>query len=143
MTSAFHDQIEQRYQQLQRTQAEMAEVEQRLASVQTSVTSKNRAISVTVDCHGELVDIKFGTKAYRSMAAAELSQLLRDTIAAARRDARAAVMDEFAKVLPDMPIHDLMNGQIDFDELMRQRIGTFDDSPAWPATTPSKEEVDS
>ena len=106
MTSAFHDQIEQHYEQLRRKQAEMAEVQQRLASVQATATSKNRAITVVVDSRGELVDIQFRTRAYRSMAAKELSQMLRDTIAAARNDAKAALMDQFAKVLPDMPIRD-------------------------------------
>ena len=136
MTSSFNDQIEQRHEQLRRKQAEMAEVQERLAAVQATATSKNRVITVTVDSHGELVDIKFRTGAYRLMAAAELSQMLRDTIAAARNDAKASVVDQFAKVLPDMPIRELMSGELDFGTLMRQRIGLPDDSPDESATLP-------
>jgi DNA-binding protein YbaB len=135
MTSSFHDQIERRQEQLRRAQTEMAEVHERLAAVRGTATSKNREITVIVDSKGELVDIHFRTKAYRSMAAPELSQLLRDTIAAARNDAKAAAMDQFSKVLPDMPIRELISGELDFGELMRQRIGMPDDSDE-PETLP-------
>jgi DNA-binding protein YbaB len=143
MTSSFQDQIERQQEQLRRAQADMAEVHHRLAAVQATATSKNREITVTVDSRGELVDIKFRTRAYRSMAGAELSKLLRDTIAAARRDAKDAVMDEFAKVLPDMPIRELMTGDMDFGTLMRQRIDLPSDSPEEGETVPlSVREVD-
>jgi DNA-binding protein YbaB len=136
MTSSFYDQIEKRKEQLRRKQEELAEVQQRLAGVQATATSKNHAITVTVDSHGEIVDIKFRTGAYRLMPGAELSRLLMDTIAAARSDAKAAVMDQFEKVLPDMPIRDLMEGRLDFGTLMSQRIGLPDDWADEPATMP-------
>ncbi len=143
MTSSFYDQIEKAQQELQRKQEEFAEVEQRLAGVQATATSKNRAITVTVDCHGEVVDIKFRTGAYRSMPGAELARLLIDTISAARSDAKNAVMDQFAAVLPDMPLRELMDGRLDFEELMRQRIGLPDEVGDETATTPaSMQEVD-
>jgi DNA-binding protein YbaB len=137
MTSSFHDQIEKRQEQLWRKQAELAEVQQRLAGAQASATSKSRAVTVTVDCHGEVVDIKFGTSAYRSMSGAELSQLLIDTIASARNDAKAAVIDQFTSVVPDMPIRELMEGRLDFAALMRQRIGLPDDADEAPMTMPT------
>ena len=136
MTSSFHDQIEKRQEQLRRKQEEFTEVQQRLAGVTATATSKNRAVTVTVDCHGEIADIKFRTDTYRSMPSAELARLLMDTIAAARNDAKEAVMEQFAAVLPDMPLRELMDGRLDFGELMLQRIGLPDDaddeSPAMP-----------
>jgi DNA-binding protein YbaB len=137
MTGPFHDQIEKRQEQLRRSQAELAEVQQRLAGVQATATSKNRAITVTVDSQGEVVDIKFRTGAYRLMPGAELSQLLMDTIAAARNDAKTAVIDQFASVLPDMPLRELMDGRLDFDTLMRQRIGLPDDLADESETMPT------
>ena len=137
MTSSFYDQIEKRQEQLRRKQAELVEVQQRLAGINGTATSKNRAITVTVDSRGEIVEIKFRTNAYRSMPGAELSQLLMDTIAAARSDAKTAVMDQFTSVVPDMPIRDLMEGRLDFGTLMRQRMGTIDDPADEPATMPA------
>jgi DNA-binding protein YbaB len=137
MTSPFYDQIEKRQEQLRRKQEEFAEVEQRLAGVKATATSKNRAVTITVDCHGEIVEIKFRTGAYRSMPGAELARLLMDTIAEARNDAKEAVMDQFAAVLPDMPLRELMDGRMDFGELMRQRIGLPDDMGDGPPTMPT------
>ena len=136
MTSSFHDQIEKRQKELHRKQAELAEVQQRLAGVQATATSKNRAITVTVDSQGEIIDIKFRTGAYRSMPGVELARLLMDTIAAARSDAKDTLIDQFTSVLPDMPLRELMDGRLDFATLMRQRIDLPDDPADEPGTTP-------
>jgi DNA-binding protein YbaB len=143
MTSPFQDQIEKQQEQVRRAQAELAEVRQRLAGVQATASSKNRAITVTVDSQGEVVDIKFNTGVYRSMPGAELSRLLMDTIAAARNDAKTAIVDQFASVLPDMPLRELMDGRLDFGTLMRQRIGLPDDLADESVAVPmSSREVD-
>jgi len=46
-------------------------------------------------------------------------------------------MDEFARVLPDMPIRELMSGRLDFAAVMRQRIGMPDDVVDEPGTKPN------
>ncbi|MGW4462617.1 YbaB/EbfC family nucleoid-associated protein [Micromonospora sp. NBC_01796] len=123
MSSPLHNQIEQAYAELERSQAALAGVQEELAGAQTTVTSKNRAITVTVDSRGDLVDIKFLTRSYRTMPSAELATLLIETIAEARTKAQAAVAATFQSVLPTgMSALDMINGTVDFEEMMREAI---------------------
>ncbi|MFK3979269.1 YbaB/EbfC family nucleoid-associated protein [Micromonospora sp. NPDC050397] len=123
MSSPLHNQIEQAYAELERSQAALAGVQEELDGAETTVTSKNRAITVTVNSRGDLVDIKFLTRSYRTMPAAELATLLIDTIAEARAKAQAAVAATFQSVLPaGMSALDMINGTVDFDSMMREAI---------------------
>lgn len=123
MSSPLHNQIEQAYAELERSQAALAGVQEELDGAQTTVTSKNRAITVTVNSRGDLVDIKFLTRSYRTMPSPELATLLIDTIAEARTKAQAAVAATFQSVLPaGMSALDMINGTVDFDAMMREAI---------------------
>jgi DNA-binding protein YbaB len=123
MSSPLHNQIEQRMVQLRERREAMARIQRDLAEARFTVDSKNRAVSVTVDSRGEPVDIKFRTSSYRSMAPAELSQLLLETIKAARDEAKMAAVTAFGPLLPPgTPLADLMSGQLNFEEMMRRAI---------------------
>jgi DNA-binding protein YbaB len=131
MSSPLHNQIQQRLVELRERRQVMARIQQELAETQTTVASKNHAISVTVDSRGELADIRFRTNSYRTMAPAELAQLLMDTVKAARTEARAAVAEAFAPLLPaGTPLLDMMNGTVDFEAMMRDTIPMPDDPAA-------------
>lgn len=123
MSSPLHNQIEQAYAELERSQAALAGVQEELDGAQTTVTSKNRAVTVTVNSRGDLVDLKFLTRSYRTMPSAELATLLIDTVAEARAKAQAAVAATFQSVLPaGMSALDMINGTVDFDSMMREAI---------------------
>jgi len=123
MSSPLHNQIQQRMVQLRERREAMARIQRDLAEARFTADSKNRAVSVTVDSRGEPVDIKFRTSSYRSMAPAELSQLLLETIAVARDEAKTAAVAAFGPLLPPgTPLADLMSGQLNFEEMMRRAI---------------------
>src|SRR5262245_11306885 len=123
MSSPLHEEIERAQAELERSHQAITEIQQQMAGTATTVTSKNRAISVTVDSQGELVAIKFLTRSYRLMPSAELGTLLVNTIGEARKQALAQMASLFQAVLPaGAPILDMINGTVDFDEMMREAI---------------------
>ncbi|GIG03079.1 YbaB/EbfC family nucleoid-associated protein [Catellatospora citrea] len=131
MTGPIYDQIEQRTAEFRRKRGQIADIERQLEAAQTTVTSKNRMISVAVSSRGEVMDIKFRTESYRTMPGAELSQLLVETIKEARQQALATVAEMFQVVLPDLPLMEMMSGKIDLDAMMSKVIPDVDvDGPA-------------
>ena len=90
-----------------------------LADTRTVVTSRDRGLTVTADATGAIVEIRFLTQAYRSMAGAELAALLVKTMSAAREQAGSAVIQSFQELLPDLPIADIVAGVADPVETVR------------------------
>lgn len=119
MTSPLQDRIEQAYAQIEEQKAAFGQVEGRVAAVRCTASPKSRVVTVTVDGSGDLVDIKFPSKAYRSMAPAEFARVLIDTIRDARGQARDAAAKELQSLLPaGLPILDALNGPVDVDALI-------------------------
>jgi len=119
MTSPMHDRIEQAYAAFEKQKAAISGLEQAMASAETTVTAKNRAVTVTVDGRGDVVEIKFPTNAYRTMAPAELGNLLVETAKTAREQARETATGMFEALLPArMPLLGVLNGKRGFDEMM-------------------------
>ncbi|MEO3742080.1 YbaB/EbfC family nucleoid-associated protein [Plantactinospora sp. B5E13] len=123
MTSPLHDRIEQAYAEFERQKQAITEVRRELSTAQTTVTAKNRALTVTVDGRGDLVEIRFPTNSYRTMAPAELANLLMETVKTARDQARGRTANAFQTLLPTgLPLLDMLNGTADFDDLMRETV---------------------
>jgi DNA-binding protein YbaB len=123
MSSPMHDRIEQAYAEFEKKKETIAGFENAMGSAQTTVTAKNRALTVTVDGRGDLIEIKFPTNAYRSMAPAELASLLVDTARAAREQARAETASMFESLLPARaPILGMLNNPGGFDQMMREAV---------------------
>lgn len=119
MSSPLHDRIEQAFAQFEEQRTALSQLEGRVATVRRTASPKSRAVSVTVDGAGELVDIKFPTKAYRTMAPAELARVLIDAVRDARVQAREATAAELAMLLPaGMPLLDALSRPVDIDELL-------------------------
>jgi DNA-binding protein YbaB len=123
MTSPMHDRIEKAYAEFEKKKAAIAEFEQGMSSAQTTVTAKNRALTVTVDGRGDLVEVKFPTNAYRTMAPAELGNLLVETTKTAREQARESAAGVFESLLPSRaPILGMLNRSGNFDEMMQEAV---------------------
>jgi len=88
-----------------------------------TATSKNRAISVTVDGRGEVVGMKFHNRAYRTMAPAQLAALLIETISEARHAHQEAVGQALAAILPaSVPVMDLLRSDFDAERMMEDGV---------------------
>jgi DNA-binding protein YbaB len=115
----MHNRLEEMMAELERHKAAIGELQDGLASSETSVTSKSRAITVTVDGQGELTGIRFVTNSYRSMAPAELAALIVETVREAREKSKVHAVQLFSQVMPSgVPIMEMLNGPVDFDTAM-------------------------
>ena len=124
MSSPFSDQIEQAQAEFERYKVALASAKRDLEATRTTVTGAKRAVTVTVDSYGKLLDITFPTKSYRSMPPAELSKLLVDTIDKARSQAVAATADALGGLAPPGApvIADLFGGPVDFDSMLHSAM---------------------
>src|SRR5258707_6036192 len=100
MSTSWQEDIERAYTELEHSQQALRQVRTDVAGRTVTVKSKNRAVSVVVDAQGEVLDVKFHSRAYRSMPAGELSALLVETIGQARKQAMAELATIFSAVLP-------------------------------------------
>ncbi|PTA45178.1 YbaB/EbfC family nucleoid-associated protein [Micromonospora sp. RP3T] len=133
MSGSWHDEIDRAYTELEESQQAITRVQHDMADRRITVRSRNRALSVVVDAQGEVVDITFHSRGYRSMPPRELSELLVETIAEARRQAVAEVASMFSAVLPSsLPIMDMINGTADIDEMISQALRQVPDLPGAP-----------
>jgi DNA-binding protein YbaB len=124
VSSPLHDRIERAYAQFEEQRKALSQMQGRVAAVRRTVIPKSRVVSVTVDGGGEIVEIKFPTKAYRTMASAEFAQVLMDAVGEARALAREAATAELQALLPaGMPVLDALTRPVDIDELF-ERAGS-------------------
>src|SRR5512139_1934649 len=119
MTIPLHNQMEQAMARLRATQDALGGVQRELAETTTSSTAHNRSVTVTVDGHGEITTIAFPTGAYRSMAPAELGELLVETIREARQAASQTAVSLFTPLMPPgTKLGELLNGDLDLDGMI-------------------------
>jgi hypothetical protein len=84
-----------------------------------SETSTDHLVTATVGAGGALLDLKFHTTAYRSMAPAELASVVRETVERARTRMQRELM---AAVQPLMPggvqMRDVAEGRMSVEEYL-------------------------
>ncbi|GAA4174708.1 hypothetical protein GCM10022251_74520 [Phytohabitans flavus] len=131
----LYNDLEKAFAELERQREALTEMQQELAGAETTVTSKNRAVAVTINSQGRITEIKFPSGAYRSMAAPELGALLVDTIQLARDEMMQATAARFEGLMPGglNPL-DMMRGNLDIDAMMRDALKTMNASRAEDAT---------
>jgi DNA-binding protein YbaB len=104
--------------ELQRTRQRLTALRSEMAEASTTVSSKDKMISVTVDGRGAVTGITFQTAKWRRMAPAELGAALVSTIAAARQEAMERAADKYQPVFPaGMPARQLLSGRLDLDKM--------------------------
>lgn len=99
--SSLQNQIDQLMAEFDRTSKAIDSVTKKLDATSHTKRSKNRMASVTVDSKGELTDLTFHTTAYRTMAQAELAQLLLSLVKEARAAAQAEVEKSMKGFMPE------------------------------------------
>lgn len=120
MSNPLQDKIDQALADFERSQTAIESIREDLADSTTTVTAKNRAVEVTVDGQGEITEIKFPTKKYRTMAPAELGSLLVETLADARQQAVQRATNLMRTAMPNSrPLLDALGGDsADIDTLI-------------------------
>ncbi|MFC4563425.1 YbaB/EbfC family DNA-binding protein [Nocardiopsis mangrovi] len=72
-----------------------------MASATEEAVSKDRAISAKINAEGQLVELKFRTGSYKSMAPAELSAAVMDVVERARDRMQDRVLEAYAPFAPE------------------------------------------
>ncbi|MFF8915547.1 YbaB/EbfC family nucleoid-associated protein [Streptomyces sp. NPDC015032] len=67
------------------------QVQEELARASASATSKDRMVTASVNAHGEILSFKFHTEGYRTMPGAQLAEVLKTTVNAARTEMNSKV----------------------------------------------------
>ena len=91
--------------QLESTKAAVAQAEAALKQASVSVHSQDRSVLVTVGARGDLQSVEFLDGRYRTMAAAQLSSAVIETVEKARQQMARQVMATF------QPITDRASGE--------------------------------
>ncbi|MFD9887838.1 YbaB/EbfC family nucleoid-associated protein [Amycolatopsis sp. NPDC059027] len=86
MHTRLQEQLNQAIAELTEQQKAIEECQQHLTGQSASVRSKDRMLSATVDAQGGLSKLEFHDTRYRSMAPAELADVVTKVVAEARRE---------------------------------------------------------
>ena len=132
MTNPLAAQFEEMLAEYQKARTSMEEVQERMRSANATVKSDNKMISVSVDAQGEITDLVFHTKAYRTMAPAELAKVLLAAIAKARAAVMEQLRDATAPFLPaGTSFDDIRQGKFDYGSILPEQPFSLDEmSPA-------------
>ncbi|TDD42213.1 YbaB/EbfC family nucleoid-associated protein [Saccharopolyspora elongata] len=108
-------------QALEEQQAKLAEFQHKLAETTTRVESPDRVVAIVLDGQAELREIKFLNTDYRTMAPAELGEVLLRTIQQGRAKAAEKVQELLpAEAFGDVDLHGLACGEADLGEMLGQ-----------------------
>ena len=105
--------------ELERARRTAEEVRRKVSEITHKATSKNKILTVTVGGQGDLQKLEFRGEAYRSLAPAELSKLIVETVAKARKASQAQAMAGIREVAPQaaMPL-DFLKESTSMDEFI-------------------------
>jgi DNA-binding protein YbaB len=121
MNTRFDEQIAELMERYQRQRQELGEMQREIQEISATAVGGQHAVKVTVDAHGEILELSFPSGAYRRAAPAELAALITQTIRAARAEATAAtqeVMGRFRGSRGEEGYLDLERGAADWTQML-------------------------
>jgi hypothetical protein len=111
MTSPFEPFINDMLADIQKQRDEMIRLHREIPEISGTARSKRRQVSATVDARGEIVELKFHGTGYRSLAPAELAEIIVQTIRDARTEAHTKMRELIGETMPGgLDIADLLEG---------------------------------
>jgi DNA-binding protein YbaB len=121
--------------ELRRQQERLDAVRSQMRDIKSKATSKDGAITVTLDSRGEVSSIAFNTAKFRRMAPAELGAALVEVIRQARTQSREQVMSAYSQFIPGgLGLEDLLSGKGNlnrmFDDAVRKANDVLAHGPA-------------
>ncbi|WP_329303847.1 YbaB/EbfC family nucleoid-associated protein [Streptomyces sp. NBC_00659] len=115
---SVEERLAEAIQALESTRAAVADAERRLREASVTVMSKDRSVEVTVGAQGDLRALRFHDGKYRSMAPAQLSAVLLETIGQARARMSRQVVDTYRPISESVPrIPGMPGAEIDWERL--------------------------
>lgn len=119
MTSALTGQLQQLVAEYQQAREQMRSIQDKMRSTSATVKSDKGMLTITVGPQGDITELKFNNRDYRTMAPPELAKVVTDTLARAK----AAVHEQMREVMtPFMPsgtsFDDLRSGKYDWASIL-------------------------
>ena len=116
MTSGFDQAMSDVLGRLDKRRDDVVRVHQTLDEVTSTVRSRRRQVSATVDARGELDDLKFHGQTYKSMEPADLAKVIIETIKQARDEARAQMWSSLADADPESALFAQTASEVDWSQ---------------------------
>jgi DNA-binding protein YbaB len=117
MTSAFEPVLNEMMAEIQKQRDELMRLQREMPEISGSARSKRRQVSATVDARGEVVELQFHGTGYRSLAPAELANIIVETIREARAEAQQHLWEVVGHSFPDgMGFAELADGTYDWTD---------------------------
>ncbi len=112
--------------QYQQARTDLQTVQDRVRAATATVKSSKGMVTVTVGPQGDITELTFNTRGYRTMAPAELSTVLTETIAKARAEVAEQMRGAITPFLPaGASFDDLTQGKVDWAAMLpEQPFGT-------------------
>lgn len=93
MSNPLEERLAEALAEFEETRGRLDAAAAEAAAISVTVTAKDRAVEATVGAQGELTGLRFPTSRYRTMAPAELANVVMTTIASARAQAGSRLRD--------------------------------------------------
>ena len=128
MTTPMYNRLEAALTELREQQEKIREFNTVQKEQRTTILSKNRMVSVTVDSAGRLTDLALKGNRYRNLAPAELASVIKETITRAQVAAEQAVRQAASGLLPgeNRGFDNLFGKGLSFDELFDEAVKLAD-----------------
>ncbi len=98
MSTPFNEQIEQVMAQFTEQRSKLMQTQHDLQKETVSASPKNHLLTVTMELSGEVKEIKFNRNDYTTLAPAQLSAILVETINKAKAKAAARAQEAFSSM---------------------------------------------
>lgn len=111
---------------VEREQRKISELTRQMDENTTTVRSKDRSFTVDFDGRGEVTGINFQGTRYRTMAPAEFSHLLVQTIQSGRALCTQKLAEAMGdELLPGVTFTDLASGNLSIEEVFEKVVSPF------------------
>jgi hypothetical protein len=111
---------------VERERKKISELTRQMNENTTTVRSKDRSFTVDFDGRGEVIGINFQGTKYRTMAPAEFSHLLVQTIKSGRALCTQKLAEAMGdELLPGVTFTDLASGNLSVEEVFEKVVSPF------------------
>lgn len=111
---------------VEREQRKISELTRQMNENTTTVRSKDRSFTIDFDGRGEIIGINFVGTRYRTMAPAEFSHLLVQTIKSGKALCMQKLADSMGdELLPGVTFTDLASGDMSVEEVFEKVVSPF------------------
>ena len=125
MSAHLHNEMESALAELRAQQARIRELHDRIENQCTTMRSKDRMITATVDNSNRLIELELSGSRYRSLAPAELAARIVETVRSAQDAAASTVKDVLTELIPGgfgPGLGALVNGDFDLDRMFDEAV---------------------